>query len=73
MKYDPDHTYELRPLGTGNQPPIYGVPAPPSQQAVVTKSKADRLREAKKLLDEKILTEAEYETEKKKILDSNDQ
>lgn len=36
-----------------------------------TKSKADRLRELKKLLDEKILTQVEFEKEKKKILDEN--
>jgi predicted Zn-dependent peptidase len=36
-----------------------------------TKSKADRLRELKKLLDEKIITQEEFEKEKKKILDEN--
>jgi hypothetical protein len=34
-----------------------------------SKSKADRLRELKQLLDEKILTQEEYEIEKKKILE----
>ena len=82
MKYDPQHTYELRPLSAIDQPiatppasmaaPIYGVPTPSVQQATGTKSRADRLREAKKLYDEKILTEKEYEAEKKKILDSTD-
>lgn len=38
-------------------------------QYVNTKSKADRLRELKQLLDEKILTQEEYDKEKKKILD----
>jgi hypothetical protein len=81
MQYDPQHTYELRPLD-GNQPiatppastaaPLYGVPAAPAAQANGTKSKADRLREIKQLLDEKILTEKEYEAEKKKILDSTE-
>ena len=33
------------------------------------KSKADRLRELKQLLDEKILTQEDFEKEKKKILD----
>ena len=33
-----------------------------------TTSKADRLRELKLLLDEKIITEEDYEIEKKKIL-----
>jgi hypothetical protein len=83
MAYDPEHTYELRPL-SGNDPmipppassnaaPIYGIPnAPAAQQTTGSKSKADRLREIKKLLDEKILTEKEYEAEKKKILDSQE-
>jgi len=34
-----------------------------------TKSKADRLRELKQLLDDKIITQEEFEKEKKKILD----
>jgi hypothetical protein len=82
MKYDPEHTYELRPLD-GNQPvlsppastaaPLYGTPnAPAATQTNGTKSKADRLRELKQLLDDKILTEKEYEAEKKKILDSTE-
>lgn len=40
-------------------------------QNTITKSKADRLRELKQLLDEKILTQEEYDKEKKKILDEN--
>jgi len=36
---------------------------------ITTKSKADRLRELKQLLDEGILTQEEYEKEKKKILE----
>ncbi|ARK12245.1 PEGA domain-containing protein [Fibrivirga algicola] len=82
MKYDPDHTYQLRPLpDTGRSiptspastaVPLYGVPNATAPQTVSSSSKADRLREIKKLYDEKILTEKEYEAEKKKILDSND-
>jgi len=41
------------------------------QQNNNTQSKADRLRELKKLLDEGILTQDEYEKEKKKILDDD--
>lgn len=37
-----------------------------------TKSKADRLRELKQLLDDKILTQEEFENEKKKILDEKE-
>lgn len=39
---------------------------------VVTKSKADRLRELKQLLEEKILTQNEFDIEKKKILDEKE-
>lgn len=38
----------------------------------VPKSKADKLRELKKLLDDKILTQEEFDKEKKKILDEKD-
>lgn len=62
MKYKPTHTYELSPL-IDNQPTIS------SEKKQNTKSKADRLRELKQLLDEKIITQEEYEKEKKKILD----
>lgn len=62
MKYKPSRTYELNPRTTVS----------PGQQALTlpqARSKAERLREMKKLLDEKILSPAEYEKEKKKILD----
>jgi len=39
------------------------------QKEEVAQSKADKLRELKKLLDEGILTQEEFESEKKKILD----
>lgn len=63
MKYKPSHTYELQPATAGTSDP-----ASRQQQQPVQKSKADRLRELKQLLDEKIITEEEYEKEKKKIL-----
>lgn len=82
MKYDPDHTYQLRTLSGVDQPvptppgttaaPLYGVPNAPATQTTGIQSKADRLRDVKKLYDEKILTEKEYEAEKKKILDSKE-
>ncbi|MBO0939649.1 PEGA domain-containing protein [Fibrella sp. HMF5335] len=82
MKYDPEHTYELRTPGDNGQPmttppasfvaPTTTSPAPTAAQTTGAKSKADRLRENKRLFDEKVLTEKEYEAEKKKILDSND-
>ena len=62
MKYKPTHTYELSPL-TDKQPNIS------SEKKKTTRSKVDRLRELKQLLDEKIITQEEFEKEKKKILD----
>lgn len=41
------------------------------QTEKVTQSKADRLRELKNLLDEGILTQEEFDNEKKKILDND--
>ena len=70
MKYKPTHSYELQlpggpgPLPTvGAAPPTLAAPPPPP-----TQSRADRLRENKKLLDEKVLTQQEYEKEKQRIL-----
>lgn len=65
MKYNPMHSYELKPNNGGNSPqPQLNKQTPQNQ----TKSKADRLRDLKALLDEKIITQAEYDQEKKKIL-----
>lgn len=63
MKYKPTHTYELSPISENNQSTIV------SGEKQNIKSKADRLRELKQLLDEKIITQAEYEKGKKKILE----
>ena len=63
MKYKPTHTYELSPSFDNNQTTIL------KENRQNTESKANRLREIKQLFDEKILTEEEYEKEKKKILD----
>jgi PEGA domain-containing protein len=62
MKYKPVHTYELSPL-LDNPPNIS------SEKKQNTKSRAERLRELKQLLDEKIITQEEYEKGKKKILE----
>ena len=67
MQYKPAHNYNLIPLTTENEtlPEIQNIQISP-------KSKADKLRELKDLLDEKIITNAEFEKEKKKVLDSNE-
>lgn len=64
MKYKPQRTFEMTPLS--EQDPALGTHAVPND---INKSKADRLRDLKKLLDEGIITEQEFEKEKKKILD----
>jgi hypothetical protein len=75
LKYKPLHTYELKPVGAIEQTPVKEWAEPSSrpegsvQPQPVKKSKAERLREMKQLLDDKIITQEEFEKEKKKILD----
>ncbi len=66
MKYKNSRSFELFPL-MDNQESIIKT----EEQEVLSQSKAEKLRELKKLLDENILTVEEYEKEKKKILDSD--
>ncbi|MDP2423026.1 MAG: SHOCT domain-containing protein [Bacteroidales bacterium] len=63
-RYKPARTYELFPYQDQQQLP--------QQKHTDIKSKADRLRELKQLLDEKLITQADYEKEKKKILDDDE-
>lgn len=67
MKYKATHSYELTPLVGTQQAPASVIP----QTNTILGSKAERLRELKGLLDDKIITPAEYEVEKKKILEDN--
>ncbi|WP_426065057.1 PEGA domain-containing protein [Flavobacterium sp. DSP2-3-1] len=67
MKYKPTHTYELTPSSGSEQPIIKTTP-----QQNQTKSKFERLRELKQLLDEKVITQQEYAKEKKKILEEDE-
>lgn len=71
MKYKRTHTYELTPSSSvDEQPQVKTQPQAKTQSPQnQTKSKADRLREFKQLLDENIITQEEYEKEKKKILE----
>jgi hypothetical protein len=57
-KYKREHNYQLRP----DKIPVQNQVAP-------VKSKADKLRELKALLDDNIITQEEFETAKKKILE----
>lgn len=67
MKYKPSHTYELTAISDNNQ--IINKPDSSNNQL---KSKADRLRELKQLLDEKLITQDDYEKAKKKILEEDE-
>jgi len=66
MKYKPFRTYELIPFSGNEQQKI----KPTTSQNQV-RTKAERLRELKQLLDEKVITQEEYDKEKKKILDED--
>jgi len=64
MKYKPVHTYELKSNEGGTATESQNVPAP-------QKSTAEKLRELKQLLDEGVLTQAEFDKQKTKILEAN--
>ncbi len=67
MKYKPYHNYELIPL---NQNIREGDSHQNNENKKTdTSSKAEELRELKKLLDEKLINQDEFEIEKKKILE----
>ncbi len=66
MKYKPTHTYELKASSDNEQPKVEATP-----QKVQNRPKSLRLRELKRLLDDKILTQEEFEIEKKKILEED--
>jgi hypothetical protein len=63
MDYDPTHTYELK---IKSNSPQGGKILPQNNN---THSKADQLRDLKDLLDKGIITQEEFNKEKKKILD----
>ncbi len=67
MKYKPYHNYELIPF---NQEVMEGDPLQSNDEnKTIIVNKTEQLRELKKLLDEKIITQEEFEREKKKILE----
>ena len=67
MDYKPSHNYELVPLAALSQ--NEEVLSPQVQEPKITGSKIQRLKELKQMLDEKLITEQEYNKEKQKILD----
>lgn len=64
MKYKPTHTYELKPLTENSNSTI-----PPTVPSIQSRTKAERLREVKNLLDEGLINQEDYDKEKKKILE----
>jgi hypothetical protein len=67
MKYKPVHSYELSPY-IGTDQPVQMAPG----QTTPVKSKTERLRDLKQLLDEKVITKEEFEKEKTKILNEDE-
>ncbi|MFN0255163.1 PEGA domain-containing protein [Pedobacter ureilyticus] len=65
MKYKPERTYDLVKTTTIDKVAAVAVEKP---STVDSKTKADKLRELKKLLEEKLITQEEYDLEKKKVL-----
>lgn len=63
MKYKPSHNYELQSGAVGNQTMPVTSFIPNASQ-----SKTDQLRELKKMLDEKLINQEDYEKAKSKIL-----
>ncbi len=68
MKYKPTHTYELIPTALPEDK-VEEDATDEIESNNENESKADKLREFKKLLDEGIITQEEFDLEKKKILD----
>ncbi|MGJ1387887.1 PEGA domain-containing protein [Sphingobacterium spiritivorum] len=64
MKYKPERTYDLIPAGA-NTPQVV------TSDKANSKSTTDRLKELKELFDQKLISQEEYDTQRKKILDAN--
>lgn len=65
LEYDKMYRYKLKPHGPGHEEfEIF--------QATRPKTKVEKLLELKALLDQGIITQEEFDQEKKKILDSDD-
>jgi len=70
LKYKAIHTYELKPIENTNI--VQENAQKPIPTSTTGKTKTDRLRELKKLLDENIITNDEFQKEKAKILDEKE-
>jgi hypothetical protein len=73
MQYRPDHTYVLKPATGSSSGTTVVTPKPETPEVPSStegsKSKAERLRELKQLLDENLITQEDYNRQKQKILD----
>ncbi|PKO95736.1 MAG: hypothetical protein CVU12_08725 [Bacteroidetes bacterium HGW-Bacteroidetes-7] len=64
MKYKASHTYEMVPLSLDEMTKSNAV------QQDSTKNSVEKLRELKQMLDEKLITQEEFDKAKKKILET---
>jgi hypothetical protein len=73
LQYRPDHTYILKPATGGTTDTAVVTPEPETPAVAPSmegdKTKAERLRELKQLLDENLITQEDYNRQKQKILD----
>jgi hypothetical protein len=67
LKYKPVHSYTLQPFNSENS-----VITDAPQNSVSLTTKATKLRELKNLLDEKVITQDEFEKEKVKVLEEKE-
>lgn len=63
LDYKPSRTYQLTPLKNRNSSETV------TEMQYLSTSKLEKLREIKKMLDEKLITEEEYQKQKAKILE----
>ncbi|MGM0634819.1 MAG: PEGA domain-containing protein [Bacteroidota bacterium] len=72
MKYKPTRNYELKPIPVEEEVTTETVETKELPQQKQSLSKVEKLRAFKELLDEGVITEEEFEKEKKKILETDD-
>ena len=65
MKYKSSHTYEMVPLSMDEMTKANAL-----QHDDLSKNNIEKLRELKQMLDEKLISQEEFEKAKKKILET---
>lgn len=63
MKYKPERSFDLVPIGDGTK-----ALATEQTKQLEGKSKTDKLRELKKMFEEKLITQEEYDLARKKVM-----